>query len=183
VTGSLKAQKVKAPRVQAPALAQVDVVVTVQEGVARSAEANKLRSRTERMVGALGLGNVEISLALVDDAVIRELNKRWRRKDKPTDVLSFPMLNVPTVDIYKAAKAAPLLLGDIVVSVPTANRQAKARKRLPMDEMTTLVAHGLLHLIGFDHKNDDQEREMDAYVKVLEAAATNKKALRLRLAP
>jgi probable rRNA maturation factor len=158
---------------------QIDVVVTVQEGVSRSAEANKLRTRTERMIGALGLASVEVSLALVDDAVIRQLNKRWRRKDKPTDVLSFPMLEVPVADIYKAAKASPVLLGDIVVSVPTANRQAKAHKKLPMDEMTTLVAHGLLHLLGFDHKSDDQEREMDAYVKVLEAAATNKKPLRL----
>lgn len=160
---------------------RVEVVVTVQEGVSRSAEANKLRTRTERMVGALGLAKVEVSLALVDDAVIRQLNKRWRRKDKSTDVLSFPMLEIPTADIYKASKAAPVLLGDIVVSVPTANRQAKAHKKMPIDEMTTLVAHGLLHLLGFDHKSDDQEREMDAYVRVLEAAATNKKPLRLRL--
>jgi probable rRNA maturation factor len=161
----------------------IDVVVTVQEGVSRSPEANKLRTRTERMIGALGLAKVEVSLALVDDTVIRQLNKRWRRKDKSTDVLSFPMLEVPVADIYKAAKTSPILLGDIVVSVPTANRQAKARKKAPIDEMTTLVAHGLLHLLGFDHKSDDQEREMDGYVKVLEAAAINKKPLRLRLAP
>lgn len=164
-----------------------EVVVTVQEGVSSSAEANKLRTRTERMIEALGLGasspkrGVEVSLALVDDVVIRQLNKRWRRKDKATDVLSFPMLAVPTADIYKAAKTSAVLLGDIVVSVPTANRQAKAHKKTPMDEMTTLVAHGLLHLLGFDHKSDDQEREMDAYVRVLEAAASNKKPIRLRL--
>ena len=161
----------------------IDVVVTVQEGIARAAEANKLRTRAERMIAALGLANVEVSLALVDDAVIRQLNKRWRRKDKATDVLSFPMLEVPVADIYKATKASAVLLGDIVVSVPTANRQAKTHKKAPMDEMTTLVAHGLLHLLGFDHKSDDQEREMDAYVKVLEAAAGNKKPLRLRLSP
>ncbi len=161
----------------------IDVVVTVQEGISRSAEANKLRTRAERMIAALGLANVEVSLALVDDAVIRQLNKRWRRKDKATDVLSFPMLEVPVADIYKATKASAVLLGDIVVSVPTANRQAKTHKKAPMDEMTTLVAHGLLHLLGFDHKSDDQEREMDAYVKVLEAAAGNKKPLRLRLSP
>lgn len=164
----------------------IEVVVTVQEGVSRTAEANKLRTRAERMIGALGLGAgakpIEVSLALVDDAVIRQLNKRWRRKDKATDVLSFPMLEVPVGDIYKAAKTSAVLLGDIVVSVPTASRQAKAHKKTPMDEMTTLVAHGLLHLLGFDHKNDDQEREMDAYVKVLEAAAANRKPLRLGLA-
>jgi len=133
------------------------------------------------MIATLGLANVEVSLALVDDVVIRQLNKRWRKKDKTTDVLSFPMLDLPVSDIYKATLAATVLLGDIVVSVPTAIKQAKTHKRTPLDEMTTLVAHGLLHLLGFDHKSDDQEREMDAYVKVLEAAATNRKPLRLRL--
>jgi probable rRNA maturation factor len=162
-------------------ISPAEVVVTIQEGALRSADANRLRSRAENMIAALGLANVEVSLALVDDVVIRQLNKRWRKKNKATDVLSFPMLDLPVSDIYKATRAATVLLGDIVVSIPTAIKQAKTHKRAPLDEMTTLVAHGLLHLLGFDHKNDDQEREMDAYVKVLEAAATNRKPLRLRL--
>lgn len=154
------------------------MTTTVEAGAIRSADAVIVGRRAERMLNALGLSNVEVSIALVSDATILDLNRRYRRKAKPTDVLSFPLLEIPTRDIFLAAggKTRPLL-GDIVVSVPTAIRQAKERKRRPLDELTTLVAHGLLHLLGFDHKNDELEREMDAYVRVLEAAALNKRPL------
>ena len=69
------------------------------------------------------------------------------------------------------------------MSVPTATRQSKEHKVKLMDELTTLVAHGLLHLLGFDHPSDDAEREMNAYARVLEAAAQNKRGLSLRLQP
>lgn len=159
------------------------ISTTVESGVLRAALARTLEQRAERMLGVLGLAErAEISLALVGDATIRDLNKRFRRKDKPTDVLSFPLLEVGTADIFAAAASADVLLGDVIVSVPTAERQAKQRKRPLLDELTTLVAHGVLHLLGFDHKTDAEEREMEAFARVLEAAATNKAPLRLSLA-
>lgn len=137
--------------------------------------------RAERMLDVLGFSNVEVSLALVGDETITELNGRYRKKRKATDVLSFPLHEIALGDFYEAARATRLHLGDIIVSVPTADRQAKEHDRAVIDEVTTLVAHGLLHLLGFDHRTDDEEREMDAYVRVLEAAATNKKPLAMAL--
>ncbi len=155
------------------------VTVTVQEGVLATRDANKLRVRAEKMLLALGCGEVELSLAFVDDAVIRDLNKRWRKKDKHTDVLSFPMHDLEKGELLTVAASQPLLLGDVIVSVPTATRQGKAHKRSPLDEITWLLAHGVLHLFGFDHKTDDQEREMNAFAGVLNAAALNKRPLGL----
>jgi probable rRNA maturation factor len=136
----------------------------------------------ERMLAVFPFADAEVSLSIVGDGTIRELNREWRKKDEPTDVLSFPQNDLPVADLFLAAKTAPLLLGDIVVSIETAERQARERKRTTTDEVITLLAHGLLHLLGFDHRTDDEEREMDAFVRVLEAAAKQRRPLRLRLA-
>ena len=88
---------------------------------------------------------------LVGDARIRKLNKEWRKKDKATDVLSFPLLGA--ADLKQAAKVkGPLPLGDIVISVPTARRQAKERGHSLALELDLLLVHGLLHLLGYDHE-------------------------------
>jgi probable rRNA maturation factor len=135
----------------------------------------------ERMLAAFRFADAEVSLSLVGDATIRGINKEWRKKDKPTDVLSFPQNDLPVADLFLAARTAPLLLGDVVISLETAERQARERKRSTSDEVITLLAHGLLHLLGFEHRTDDEEREMDAFVRVLEAAAKQRKPLRLAL--
>jgi probable rRNA maturation factor len=145
---------------------------------ARPTSATVKRS-LERMLAVFPFADAEVSLSIVGDATIRDLNRQWRKKDKPTDVLSFPQNDLPVADLFLAAKTAPLLLGDVVVSIETAERQARERKRSTTDEVITLLAHGLLHLTGFDHRTDDEEREMDAFVRVLEAAAKQRRALRL----
>ena len=146
-----------------------------------SSLARTLARRVQRMLDAVGATDCEVSMSLVDDAAIRGLNAAWRKKDKPTDVLSFPLLEDALGEL--ASAPAGTLLGDIVISVPTATRQAKARRRSLDVEATTLAAHGLLHLFGFDHGSDDTEREMDAYTRVLEAAALNKRPLTFCLSP
>jgi probable rRNA maturation factor len=113
------------------------------------------------MLAHLGLEDVELSVALVDDRRIRELNKRHRKKDKATDVLAFPLGDETTG-----------LLGDVVLSVDTARRQAGRARRPLLDELTMLLAHGLLHLVGFDHETDEQERVMNGWTQQLQAAAT-----------
>lgn len=117
------------------------------------------------MLDHLRLTDVELSIALVSDAVIRELNRDYRRKDKPTDVLAFPMNEVPA--------GAPVsgLLGDVILSIETARRQAEANSRPLLAELTMLLAHGLLHLLGYDHQTDAEEREMTALTRELERAA------------
>jgi probable rRNA maturation factor len=129
-----------------------------------------MRRRAQKMLSHLGLGAVELSIALVDDATIRALNRTYRHKDKPTDVLAFPLHGGAS----HSTLAQEALLGDVIVSVETARRQA-ARRRLPLlAELTMLLAHGLLHLLGYDHQTDAQEREMTARTRNLVAAAATR---------
>ncbi len=95
----------------------------------------------------------ELSLLLVDDQRMRRLNHRWRRQDRPTDVLSFPQ--APTA-------AAPSPLGDVVINLDAAVRQAAAHGLSPAEETRFLVIHGLLHLLGHDHHDRDERARMEA---------------------
>ncbi|MDD9932272.1 MAG: rRNA maturation RNase YbeY [Myxococcales bacterium] len=125
-----------------------------------------IKARAERMLRALQLSAAELSVLLCDDAVIQELNRDYRGKDRPTDVLAFAMGE-------GVAVASPeQVLGDVVISIPTATRQAEQRGHEPLDEITLLLAHGLLHLLGFDHATREEERRMLAKTDLLVAAAT-----------
>jgi probable rRNA maturation factor len=84
----------------------------------------------------------ELSLAFVTDLEIHALNRQYRGKDKPTDVLSFSL----------ADELQPHLLGDVVISVATAARQAQRRSHSLREEIQTLLIHGILHLLGYDHE-------------------------------
>lgn len=96
----------------------------------------------------------EVSLVLSDDARIRALNKSWRGKDKPTNVLSFPG------DDGEEAAFGPLL-GDIVIALETVEREARDLAK-PFDEhLTHLIVHGTLHLFGYDHQIDEEAEEME----------------------
>lgn len=94
--------------------------------------------------------NYEISLLITDDETIHQLNKEYRQKDRPTDVLSFPMED-------------DIMLGDIVISLDTAKNQAQERE-IGLDRETAfLFIHGLLHLLGYDHETSvEDEKEMFA---------------------
>ncbi len=117
------------------------------------------------MLDALSLPNAELSILLCDDATIHALNRDYRKKDKPTDVLAFAMRE------GDYAELAGDMLGDVIVSLDTAARQAKEKKH-PLDrEITMLVAHGLLHLLGYDHATRTEERRMTARTDALIAAA------------
>jgi probable rRNA maturation factor len=96
---------------------------------------------------------VEITVALVGDEEIQRLNKQFLGIDAPTDVLSFPAdeLDPDTDSRYR---------GDVVVSVPTARRQAAVGGHSVEAEVSLLTVHGVLHLFGFDHADPDQKREM-----------------------
>ena len=95
-------------------------------------------------------------MALVDDERIRELNAEYRGKDRPTDVLSFSMLE------GEGAEHRGRLLGDVVIGVETAARQARQRRRGLDEEVARLLIHGTLHLLGHDHERDEEARVMQA---------------------
>ncbi|MDP5337426.1 MAG: rRNA maturation RNase YbeY [Nodularia sp. (in: cyanobacteria)] len=101
----------------------------------------------------------EIGLRLTDDAEIQALNSQYRHQDQPTDVLSFAALEV---DFPQSPEMldAPLYLGDIVISVNTAQRQAQQQGHSLSTELAWLSAHGLLHLLGWDHPDEEQLMQM-----------------------
>lgn len=132
----------------------------------------EVRRRARVMLGALDLGGAELSVLLTDDATIHALNRDYRGKDRPTDVLAFAQREG---EAAPRIPGAPELLGDVVISLDTAAAQARARRRPPLAEVTTLLAHGLLHLVGHDHRDDEEEREMNAA-----AAALVRRASRAR---
>lgn len=113
-----------------------------------------LVSTAKRLLGALG-ESASLSLTLIGDAAMRELNRDYRGKDAPTDVLSFPLDGTTT------AASAERLLGDVVISVDTAKRQAAEYDAPLQRELYRLLIHGLLHLKGHDHVRADERRVME----------------------
>jgi len=113
---------------------------------------------------------VEVSLALVDDARIAALNRQYRGLDGATDVLSFPMLDEAGSQEHPGAEAGmELLLGDIVISVPRAISQAAAYGNSLQQEMVWLAVHGMLHLLGYDDEaGPDALRMMERSRQVMD---------------
>lgn len=91
----------------------------------------------------------ELSLALADDAMVRTLNRDYRAKDKPTNVLSFPAPHGP-------------LLGDVIIAFETLTREAAEEELTPADHLAHLTIHGLLHLLGYDHETEAEAVRMEA---------------------
>jgi len=108
------------------------------------------------MLGAVGHRGSELSVALVDDREIRKLNGEWRGKKRSTDVLSFSLLK------GEGSLHRGRLLGDVVISVETAARQAAGRHRGLDEEIARLLIHGLLHILGHDHEDPDEAKVMRA---------------------
>lgn len=102
---------------------------------------------------------VEVSVTLVDNDAIWELNREYRHVDRPTDVLSFPLWE-PDEDWVIDEEEEYVPLGDIVISVPKAKEQALEYGHSFQRELGFLAVHGFLHLLGYDHETIEQEREM-----------------------
>jgi probable rRNA maturation factor len=115
-----------------------------------------LVGRAQSFLKKLALDGRELSVLLVGDAEIRKLNRQWRAKDKATDVLSFPAGELP------AGTPGFAPLGDVVISLDTAARQAKERKVGLRQELELYLVHGALHLLGHDHERPHQAKVMAA---------------------
>jgi probable rRNA maturation factor len=108
-----------------------------------------LRKLATRVLTRLGVGRAEVGVLVCDDATIRALNRQFRGKDRPTDVLSFP------ADFRQPE--GPTYLGDVAISLETAARQAAEAGTSVATELKTLVLHALVHLCGYDHETDGGE--------------------------
>lgn len=111
-----------------------------------------LRSRARDFLGKLDLEEVELSILLTTDEEIRGLNRRFRKKNKPTDVLSFPAGPPGPLP-----PGMPRPLGDLAISLDTARRMAERDGRSLAFELSRYLAHGLLHLLGYDHERSERE--------------------------
>ena len=140
--------------------------VTVSaRGVRAPGLAGRLGRSARRLLAGLALRDAELSVLLVSDEAMRRLNLEWRGRDRPTDVLSFAQ--------REGGGAPEGLLGDVVISVDTARRQARAGGRPLEREAERLLVHGLLHLLGYDHERSARdaaimrrkERELSAWLR------------------
>jgi probable rRNA maturation factor len=124
----------------------------MEVAVRSSASGAPATSRVRRLIGraarAMRDRHREVSVYFCGDRRMAGLNRRWRRKDRSTDVLAFP-----------AGRGEGGFLGDIVICLPYASRQARRRGEAPAKEIDRLILHGYLHLLGFDHEVDEGEME------------------------
>jgi probable rRNA maturation factor len=119
------------------------------------ADLNSLRQAAEKVLRILGLPQAELSITLVNDKQIRLLNREYRNINKPTDVLAFPMQEGE----FKGLN--PNLLGDIVISLETASKQALSIGHSLTKELDQLLIHGILHLLNYDHSRTMVRKEQE----------------------
>ena len=120
-----------------------------------------VRFRPKRVLGlaqavleSIGESSADMSVSLVGDLRMRRLNRRYRRKDRSTDVLAFAFREARTPHRFHQCAGH---LGDVVIALPTARRQAKAAHRSLEEEIVALLIHGVLHLCGYDHERGTEE--------------------------
>jgi probable rRNA maturation factor len=139
-------------------------VIHYRNGVRKSGvDGRALVATAKKVLVALGEGESSLSLTLVGDRAIRALNAGHRGKDRPTDVLSFPMHSAEALgwNVAGAGGVPERLLGDVVISVDTARRQARDYDATLQDELYRLLIHGVLHVLGHDHEEPAQRHEME----------------------
>lgn len=124
------------------------------QGNRNTVDPRSVKRRAERLMRLVGKRDCELSILLCDDGVITELNREYRGVNSPTDVLSFAMSEGEDVGQGNA------VLGDIVISVETALRQAREGGVSLSTEITSLLVHGLLHLLGYDHSTPEEAEIM-----------------------
>ncbi|MCA0982710.1 rRNA maturation RNase YbeY [Halobacillus yeomjeoni] len=104
--------------------------------------------------------DAEVSISFVDNDEIQEINRNYRQKDQPTDVISFAMQEEGEGEMKILNEDMPLMLGDIVISLDKAKEQAEDYGHSLERELGFLALHGFLHLLGYDHMNEEDEKAM-----------------------
>ena len=118
-------------------------------GAGKKLPSRRIRKVAEAILALVGQAEAELSVALIGNAEMKKLNAQYRRQDYPTDVLSFP---------FEGKLPSPnRLLGDVIISVEKAREQAIERGRTRDEEMVTLLIHGIVHLLGYDHERSAKD--------------------------
>lgn len=124
-----------------------------------------------RVLAAERAPRAGVSVRIAGDTLVRRLNRRYRGEDAPTDVLSFALSEGPRDFVLPPGAVLPL--GEIVLSLPAARRQARDAGRPLLMEVAHLLTHGVLHLLGYDHQTEDDERRMRSREENLLSAMGN----------
>ena len=127
-----------------------------------------IQRKTRHILNALACRDAELSILIVDDPQIAILNKKYLRRYGPTNVIAFPMRTDPFSNIN------PELLGDVVISIETAEKEGKSIGISIEERFTQLLVHGILHLLGYDHEKSEQEadkmeKKSDEILKLIES--------------
>lgn len=129
--------------------------VSIDETVFLARVVNIL-TETVEIAGLKFPEHAELSVVLAGDKTLQSLNNEWRKKDKPTNVLSFPSKDI------SVGETADIMLGDIVISLETTAREATLENKTFEDHLSHLVVHGFLHLFGYDHETDKEANQMES---------------------
>ena len=127
-------------------------VAVLNRGTGKRVSLRRWKTKTEKILRLLKQTRSEVCVTLTGNREIRKLNAAFRNKRTPTDVLSFPSGEIPGPGLYH--------LGDVIISVEQAQKQAKERKRTLEQEMETLLIHGILHLLGYDHERSRKDAKI-----------------------
>ncbi len=161
---------------------KADVIIAEKLWKTQPDISKKIKALIKKIIPQTSLSeldtDIEISILLTNDAQIQELNKNYRQKDKPTNVLSFPLLdgkkikngNFKKLDLHTDC----LALGDIAISYQTTLQESEEQGKTFENHLTHLIIHSLLHLIGFDHEQEKPARIMENLeVKILATMGIN----------
>jgi probable rRNA maturation factor len=124
-------------------------VEITRRGAGKKLRTGALKKIAQSVLALVGQAEAELSLVLIGNTEMQKLNAKYRSKAYPTDVLSFPM--------DQGLPPANQLLGDVIISVEKARQQAKERGRSRDEELVTLLIHGIVHLLGYDHERSAQD--------------------------
>lgn len=119
-----------------------------------------IRAKVEKVLSDLGCHDKELSILFIDDRRMAELNLQYMGREGPTDVLSFPMSDVNASPADRAFDLDSGLLGDVVISVDTAKREAEESGETLERTMDRLLIHGILHLLGYDHVDSEEQAHL-----------------------
>ena len=131
----------------------IDIVIASEAWQAAPAAEKVIRRAINAATSAVSPGKGELAIVLTDDSAIRALNRQWRGKDEPTNVLSFPAA--------EPQPGAPVLLGDVVIAYETVAHEALAQGTPFMHHLAHLAVHGFLHLLGYDHATATEAKAME----------------------
>jgi probable rRNA maturation factor len=140
-------------------VAEHAILVSIGDPFASTAFRASLESVARRVLEAEGVGAAELSVTVTDDETVRSLNRLYAGEDAVTDVLSFSQREG---EEFAAPPGSAPPLGDVIIAYPQAARQARERGKSSETEVARLLIHGILHLLGYDHAEPEEERRMRA---------------------